>query len=189
MTRITLCNWESYQTGSISERTASVGVSVPQASDKRSADVRQASTYNKEKNDKNEKKNTSAEILKFVRAKKGYEELTEEEKQIALECANFYEQALKSKMVRLVPKRQSEPAHHSIDFNKLCILVYGSVEDKEQYGFGDWQTLRKALGYLSREELTHKVLHPYYYIWSLSRQKDFVEKMKKLTSGHCEESR
>jgi hypothetical protein len=40
------------------------------------------------------------------------------------------------------------------------------------------------LGYLSREELTHKVLHPYYYIWSLSRQRDFVEKMKKMTSPH-----
>jgi len=162
MTRITLCNWEGYQAGSVPEITTSVGVSLPQASGRRSTSVGQASTYNNDKNEKNDKK--EGENLKFVRAKKGYEELTEEEKKLALECAKFYEQMLKGK----------------IDINKLCILVYGSEEDQQEFGFRDWPTLLKALGCLSREELTYKVLHPYFYIWSLSRQKDFVERMKKL---------
>ena len=164
MTRITLCKWGSYQEGVLSEKTMDLRGSVPQASERRSTGVVQASTYNNDKNEKNDKKESQAKNLKFVRAKKNYEELGPEEKTLAEECARLYEETLKSK----------------IDFNKLCILVYGSEEDIEPKGFGDWQTLRKALGCLSKEELTYKVLHPYYYIWSLSRQKDYVEKIKKL---------
>jgi hypothetical protein len=171
MTRITLCNWGSYQEGVLSEKTIDLRGSVPQALERRSTGVVQASTYNNDKNEKNDKKESQVKNLKFVRAKKGYEELSQEEKTLSEESARLYEETLKSK----------------IDFNKLCILVYGSEEDIEPKGFGDWQTLRKALGCLSKEELTHKVLHPYYYIWSLSRQKDYVEKMKQLTGSHSEE--
>jgi len=162
-TRITLSKWKTYQLGELTDERQ-----VRQVADRRQTAGRQvADTYNNDKNEKNDKKESQVKNLKFVRAKKTYEELTEAERELALECAKFYEQRLKSK----------------IDFNKLCILIYGSEEDKEEHGFGDWQTLRRALGCLSKEELTHKVLHPYYYIWSLSRQKEYVEKIKKSLEG------
>jgi hypothetical protein len=173
MTRIKILTWNDYQWDKPTESQTVEPGTQNQNEIKMKTEWKQNETYNNVNQVNNDNKKEDAQILKFVRAKKGYDELTEEEKQIALECANFYEQMLKSK----------------IDFNKLCILVYGSEEDKQTYGFGDWQTLRKALGYLSKQELTHKVLHPYYYIWSLSRQKDFVEKMRKLTGSHSEESR
>lgn len=174
MTRITLCRWGSYQEGVMAEKTIDVRESVPQASERHSTGVLQASTYNNYKNEKNDKKESQAKNLEFVRAKKSYEELTEAEKESALECAKFYEQTLKSK----------------IDFNKLCILVYGTedgstsltLKDKEELGFRDWQILLKALRCLSREKLTYKVLHPYYYIWSLSRQKGYVDKIKEAAA-------
>ena len=183
-TRIRLCKWGAYQNGQVTEITAiSTTVSTRENTTDQTVKCHSAPTeqtnsrpINNEKNyqnEKNDKKESQAKNLKFVRAKKSYEELSPEEKTLAVECARLYEETLKSK----------------IDFNKLCILVYGSEEDKEPKGFGDWQTLRKALGCLSREKLTHKVLHPYYYIWSLSRQKDFVEKMRQWTGSHCEESR
>ncbi|OGC77424.1 MAG: hypothetical protein A2Z27_02085 [candidate division Zixibacteria bacterium RBG_16_50_21] len=171
LTRVRLCKWPAYQRGQVVDLTAVVPLPVPQSAPKtqraRTEHVTAAPTINNDKkdvNDENEKKNSESQNLNFVRAKKSYEELTEAEKELAQECARFYEQTFNSE----------------IDFNKLAILVYGSEEDKQVCGFGDWQTLRKALGCLSREQLTYKVLHLYYYIWGLSREKEYVEKMKKL---------
>jgi|SRR3972149_1194212 len=172
-TRIRLCKWRAYQRGQVTDVTANVTFddtkSVPSAIQPRTDNVTTAYPINNEKNYKNEKndKKDSGKNLNFLRAKKSYEELTEEEKLLAQEQARLYQQMLKSQ----------------IDFNKLCILVYGSQEDKEEYGFGDWQTLRKALGYCERDKLIYKVLHPLYYLWGLSRDKHFVEKMKSLNSA------
>ncbi len=167
MTRIRISRWSDYQWGQPHDRPMDKKDGKNQKQIKDNSEVNQKEIYNKVNHVNNDNKKEE-NILKFVKSKKGYEELSEEEKELAGECAKFYEQMLKSQ----------------IDFNKLAILVYGSVEDRQEYGLGDWQTLRKTLGYLSREKLTHKVLHPYYYIWGLSRQKDFVEKMKRLTSPH-----
>ncbi|OGC76175.1 MAG: hypothetical protein A2Z27_05775 [candidate division Zixibacteria bacterium RBG_16_50_21] len=168
MTRIRLCKWKSYQIGQVPQRTAVRTADEPQTKNRRKTDEKQTRTYNndknvyKEKNDK--KKEPDFHNLEFIKAKKPENELTPEERIIFSECQALYQQMFKT----------------VFDYNKLATLVYGSAEDTEEYGFGDWQTLRKALGYLSNQRLTYKVLHPHYYLWGKSRDRDFVEKMKKM---------
>lgn len=174
MTRIRLCKWGTYQKGEVPVEQPK---SIKRASEEqhksisRAAQEQPKSTFNNDKKDDNvntvendKKKETDFQNLELVKAKKPENELTEKEKGILAECKALYQQMFKTQ----------------IDYNKLAVLVYGSEEDTGPHGFGDWQTLRKALGCLSRAELTYRVLHPYYYIWGLSREKDFVEKMKRL---------